>query len=194
MSEGLPKWVENLISDLQDSDHGVRRNAATRLGSWGRKHERIVSALQASHQRDPDQNVRLAAATALQALGIPVAQDPVAYQASRGPAALPPAPLPSVPEAPPSVPTDAVPGSPQHVLGLERRLMYLELETQRLRATLTAAQSATSAPERILPRTALLNDSFLTRAFAVWGHAFVAQLLLSIPIYVLFLLFLTAGG
>jgi hypothetical protein len=194
MSDGLPKWVENLIADLQDSDHGVRRNAATRLGMWGKKHDRIVSALQASHQNDPDQKVRIAAATALQGLGIPVAQDSVPSRASAAPASLPPAPLPSPPEVPPSVPSDVAPGSPQHVMLLERRLMYLEMETQRLRATISAAPSATPGPVRSLPHTALLNDSFLSRAFAVWGHAFVAQLLLSIPIYVLFLLFLTAGG
>jgi hypothetical protein len=31
-----------------------------------------------------------------------------------------------------------------------------------------------------LPETALLSSSFLTRAFAVWGHQFVASLIISI--------------
>jgi hypothetical protein len=42
-----------------------------------------------------------------------------------------------------------------------------------------------------LPDTSLVSDSFLTRAFTVWGHYFVAQLIISIPF---FLLGLCAGG
>jgi len=34
-----------------------------------------------------------------------------------------------------------------------------------------------------LPDTALLDTNFLKRAFAIWGHYFVAQLVIAIPIY-----------
>jgi hypothetical protein len=32
-----------------------------------------------------------------------------------------------------------------------------------------------------LPKTSLLSTQFLVRAFTVWGHLFVAQLILAIP-------------
>jgi len=34
-----------------------------------------------------------------------------------------------------------------------------------------------------LPDTALLDTNFLKHAFAIWGHYFVAQLVIAIPIY-----------
>ena len=37
-----------------------------------------------------------------------------------------------------------------------------------------------------LPETALLSQSFLSRAFTVWGHLFVAQLILAIPFAIFF--------
>jgi hypothetical protein len=37
-----------------------------------------------------------------------------------------------------------------------------------------------------LPETALLSQSFLSRAFTVWGHLFVAQLILAIPFVIFF--------
>ncbi len=40
-----------------------------------------------------------------------------------------------------------------------------------------------------MPRTNLLSNDFMTRAFAVYGHALTAGLLVSIPVYVLVLLF-----
>ena len=188
MADRLPKWVENLIADLQGSDHGVRRGAATRLGMWGKRDERVVAALQAAYQNDPDQRVRAVAAEALAGLGLPIAQEPVRDRVSE---ASPP--LPPVPEVPPLMPNDAFPGSPQHALALERRLMYLEMESQRHRGMLSVAQPAMGAPQRPLPHTALLSDSFLSRAFAVWGHYFVAQLMIAIPIYCIIFLITSSG-
>jgi hypothetical protein len=37
------------------------------------------------------------------------------------------------------------------------------------------------------PRTGLFSDSFLKRSFTVWGHCFIAQLLISIPIFIVYL-------
>jgi hypothetical protein len=40
-------------------------------------------------------------------------------------------------------------------------------------------------PARTLPKTGLVSDKFLTRAFTVWGDYFVAQLIISLPIFLL---------
>lgn len=34
-----------------------------------------------------------------------------------------------------------------------------------------------------LPDSTLFDNNFLKRAFAIWGHYFVAQLIIAIPIY-----------
>jgi hypothetical protein len=39
--------------------------------------------------------------------------------------------------------------------------------------------------EQRLQRSNLFNESFMTRAFAVWGHNFVASLIIVLPFYVL---------
>jgi hypothetical protein len=53
---------------------------------------------------------------------------------------------------------------------------YLEGRIARLEAGMGAA-----APTQ-LPRTQLISPKFITRAFAVWGHMIVAQLLIVVPI------------
>jgi hypothetical protein len=42
--------------------------------------------------------------------------------------------------------------------------------------------------ENDLPKTGLLSHRFLARAFTVWGHYFVAQLLISVPIFIILVL------
>jgi hypothetical protein len=37
--------------------------------------------------------------------------------------------------------------------------------------------------ERRLEKSSLYNENFLTRAFAVWGHNFVASLIILVPFY-----------
>jgi len=39
--------------------------------------------------------------------------------------------------------------------------------------------------ERLLQKSNLYNESFLTRAFAIWGHNFVASLIIVLPFYLL---------
>ncbi len=52
--------------------------------------------------------------------------------------------------------------------------------------------------QKMLPKTGLLSTSFMQRAFTVWGHYFVAQLLISIPIVCIYLVLvffiLSQGG
>jgi hypothetical protein len=59
---------------------------------------------------------------------------------------------------------------------------YLEGRIARLEANMAARGPAQ------LPRTQILSPKFMTRAFAVWGHMFVAQLAIAVPIYVVFFL------
>jgi len=39
-----------------------------------------------------------------------------------------------------------------------------------------------------LPDSNIINRKFLSRAFAVWGHYFVTQLIIVVPIYVIVVL------
>ena len=45
-----------------------------------------------------------------------------------------------------------------------------------------------------LPRTALMSDKFMSRSFAVFGHNFVASLIISIPFYILMFVIMMAVG
>ena len=62
-------------------------------------------------------------------------------------------------------------------------------EIARLRARIEALERDIDLPSALgrepRPQTALLSDSFLTRAFAVLGHYVVASLLIAVPTYVL---------
>jgi hypothetical protein len=59
----------------------------------------------------------------------------------------------------------------EHVAALERRIVWLEDKIQQF--------------EGKIPTTNLISSNFLYRAFAVWGHMVVAQLLIVIPLYCL---------
>lgn len=50
-----------------------------------------------------------------------------------------------------------------------------------------------AGPGRI-PRTSLLSDSFLKRAFTIWGHNFVAGLIIAIPIWFVILVIVVLAG
>lgn len=78
---------------------------------------------------------------------------------------------------------------------LEERVRFLEEENQRLRAApALATQAASNIDERtiakyvatFLPLTNIVHPSFLKRAFAVWGHFFVANFLISLPFTILY--------
>jgi len=45
--------------------------------------------------------------------------------------------------------------------------------------------------QKMLPKSSLLSTSFIQRAFAVWGHYFVAQLIISIPLVCIYIAFIT---
>lgn len=80
-----------------------------------------------------------------------------------------------------------------YLSGLENRLAELETENGALRNTLDQvrkqAASVAFKTERGLPETGLVSDSFFVRAFTVWGHYFVAQLIIAIPLTICYLIF-----
>lgn len=76
-------------------------------------------------------------------------------------------------------------GGPLPVIGVDELLPVicsLEAEVAALR------QEVKRQRESALPQTGLLSTEFLTRAFAVYGHALVAGLIVSVPIYLIVLL------
>ena len=62
---------------------------------------------------------------------------------------------------------------------------------------ITALENRMAALEMKIPRTELLNGSFLKRAFVVWGHYFVANLIIGAGFFFCFMMFwlvLAAAG
>ncbi len=85
---------------------------------------------------------------------------------------------------------------------MERRVAMLEQENEQQQQAIDGLYhqqpQATAAAE--LPDTDLLSNNYLTRAFAVWGHEFVASLIIAIGLgivaVVIYLIFtaLNAAG
>ncbi len=69
---------------------------------------------------------------------------------------------------------------------LENRLKTIENENRVLmdqKEFLTKYIDGLDRDDKVvLPRTNIVSPRYLTRAFAVWGHYFVANLIISIPI------------
>jgi hypothetical protein len=69
---------------------------------------------------------------------------------------------------------------------VEQRLQLLEAENKRLRAIIPSktntidGNTISKYVSRALPQTNLLSSSFLKRAFTVWGHFFVSNLIIGI--------------
>ena len=61
---------------------------------------------------------------------------------------------------------------------LEDRVALLESQNNSLSRTITDLGGDAG---KLLPKTSLISPNFIQRAFAVWGHYFVAQLIISIP-------------
>ena len=75
-----------------------------------------------------------------------------------------------------------------------KSLELAQTEIKILHSRIDELEKSHAVPDS-LPVTNLLSDSFLTCAFAVYGHMLVAGLIIAIPIYlVAFIIGLTAGG
>lgn len=91
----------------------------------------------------------------------------------------------------------------EYIGAMERRIAMIEQENQQQQLALDGLyqRGEASAPVKAnLPETQLLSKNFLGRAFAVWGHYFVAQLIIAIGIsavylvVVLLLIVVSRGG
>ncbi len=81
-----------------------------------------------------------------------------------------------------------MPVSSEYVMSLEKRVAQLEDQLQRVQQTVQQPVSRLN-----LPTTQLISPNFLTRAFAVWGHYFVAQLMISLVFVCLYLVLMALG-
>lgn len=54
---------------------------------------------------------------------------------------------------------------------------------------IAALENRVAALEKKIPRTKLFNDNFLKRAFVVWGHYFVANLIIGAGFFACFMVF-----
>jgi hypothetical protein len=70
---------------------------------------------------------------------------------------------------------------------LEERIKTLESQNDSFRRYIT---DLGGDAQKMLPKTSLVSSSFIQRAFAVWGHYFVAQIIISIPIVCIYFIFL----
>jgi hypothetical protein len=80
-----------------------------------------------------------------------------------------------------------------YLIAVETRLATLESENKIIRNQLGQVKYKTDSQifktEQGLPNTGLISDSFLMRAFTVWGHYFVAQLIIAIPMFICYMIF-----
>jgi hypothetical protein len=88
----------------------------------------------------------------------------------------------------------------EYLQEVEKRLKGLEEENERLRATPASVSSMTVDKEAIakqvayfLPQTNVIHPSFWMRAFAIWGHYFVAQFIISAVFMIFYCLLLFLG-
>jgi hypothetical protein len=77
---------------------------------------------------------------------------------------------------------------------IEQRLIVLEAENKQLRILVPPNAGAdgnmiSKYISRALPKTNLFSSSFLKRAFAVWGHFFVANLIIGTTFGVIYFCF-----
>lgn len=73
-----------------------------------------------------------------------------------------------------------------YLVKLEERIMTLENQNASLQRYVTDLGGDAG---KMLPKTSLISSSFIQRAFAVWGHYFVAQLIIGVPIACIYFLF-----
>ena len=73
----------------------------------------------------------------------------------------------------------------------EERITALEAQNRQLREKLEKPvlfrQQVEKALDDALPNTSILSNNFLTRAFSIWGHYFVAQLMIGLIVLAVYL-------
>jgi uncharacterized membrane protein YvbJ len=92
--------------------------------------------------------------------------------------------------------TNGSPNTPEYIFALEIRIMYLEVELKRLSGEnkeIKIFSRDIKEVEELIPNSAIVSNNFLTRAFAVWGHSFVAQLIISLVLGGIYLVLIALG-
>jgi len=75
----------------------------------------------------------------------------------------------------------------------DAQVQALQKEIEELKERVQQIEARYEVAPR-LPSTNLISDKFLSRSFAVFGHNFVASLIISLPFYVLaFIVMMTIG-
>lgn len=75
----------------------------------------------------------------------------------------------------------------------ETTVELLQAQIEELNARIESLEHTYQvAPQ--MPKTMVISDSFLKRAFAIWGHNFVGALIIFIPIYALVILGIIVGA
>jgi hypothetical protein len=70
----------------------------------------------------------------------------------------------------------------ERLRSLESENLSLKLQNETLNNYM---KEMGSVSQKMLPKTNLISPKFLRRAFTVWGHSFVAGLIISIPFVIL---------
>lgn len=73
-----------------------------------------------------------------------------------------------------------------YLTALEQRVHTLEGQNESLQRYVTELGGDA---RKMLPKTGLISPSFIQRAFTVWGHYFVAQLIIGVPIACIYFVF-----
>jgi hypothetical protein len=185
--------MEQLIENLGDFRKSVRYDACEAL----RTEPSITPAARAALEkatRDPDPEIRERAAAAL-AVHVAPTSESESSSTDSSPVPVPvPVPVRSVFQSV-QMPSSA-PNAPEYIFALEKRIMYLEAEIGRLRQKFDEDLPRISMDieaSHKLPTSNVVSPQFFTRAFAIWGHVFVAQLTIGLGIYLIFLVLVSVG-
>ena len=82
----------------------------------------------------------------------------------------------------------------KRIAELKKSLKEAREEIKSLRNRMDVLEKSSSKTGK-LPDTMLLSDQFIKRALGVWGHKFVIDLIIAVPIWVLMMLIaLSVGG
>jgi hypothetical protein len=82
----------------------------------------------------------------------------------------------------------------QYLQSLERRVKKLEETSSDSESSMELASKQITEMRTLLPDTAVISHSYVRRAFAIWGHYFIAQLIISIPLYCIAVILIVALG
>jgi len=194
----LANHIDKLIVMLQSPKASMRYDACEHLRVSPAITPQAIKALKKA-LKDSDAGVADAAKRALGILLPPQSSSEVPSKQSQ-PSATPhfsiayPQDLHPNPPAPTYMPS-GLPNTPEYIFALEKRIMILEAELTRLSASYNQAMTFNNSKfdemkDEIneIPNSDIMSPNFLSRAFAVWGHYFVAQLIIAIPIYIIILL------